>query len=127
MIGYVTLGTSDLERSGMFYDAMAAALGTSRKMEWPGGIAWGDPQGPGLGVTRPANGEAPSPGNGCMVGFRANSKAHVEALHALALANGGSCEGPPGYRGDTFYVAYFRDPDGNKLNAHFWDLSARPD
>ena len=57
-------------------------------------------------------------GNGVMVAFEAKEPAQVDRLHALALANGGSCEGAPGPRGDGgFYAAYFRDPDGNKLNA----------
>ena len=56
-------------------------------------------------------------GNGVMVALEAKSKEQVHKLHEIALANGGTCEGPPGPRGDTFYAAYFRDPDGNKLNA----------
>lgn len=118
MIGYVTLGTNDLERAAVFYDAIAAELGTSRMMEWPGAIAWGSPGGSaGIGLTKPFDGQAASVGNGVMVALAAKDRDQVDRLHAIALALGGSCEGPPGPRGDTFYAAYFRDPDGNKLNA----------
>lgn len=118
MIGYVTLGTNDLERGARFYDAIAAELGTGRMMEWPGAIAWGTPGGSaGIGLTKPFNGEAASVGNGVMVALEATSQEQIHRLHEIALANGGTCEGPPGPRGDSFYAAYFRDPDGNKLNA----------
>lgn len=52
-----------------------------------------------------------------MVALQAKDKAQVDRLHAVALSQGGTCEGPPGPRGDTFYAGYFRDLDGNKLNA----------
>lgn len=118
MIGYVTLGTNDLERAARFYDALAKELGTGRMMEWPGAIAWGTPGGgAGVGLTKPFDGNAASVGNGVMVALEASSPEQVQRLHAIALANGGTCEGPPGPRGDSFYAAYFRDPDGNKLNA----------
>lgn len=118
MIGYVTLGTNDLERAANFYDAIAAEMGTSRMMEWPGAIAWGTPGGgAGIGLTKPFNGEAASVGNGVMVALEAASSEQIHRLYDIALAHGGTCDGPPGPRGDSFYAAYFRDPDGNKLNA----------
>ena len=119
MIGYVTLGTNDLERGARFYDALAAVLGTSRMMEWPGAIAWGQPGGgAGVGLTRPFDGGPATVGNGVMVALEAKSREQVDALHRTALAHGGSDEGAPGPRGEGgFYAAYFRDPDGNKLNA----------
>ena len=118
MIGYVTLGTNDLQRGAAFYDAIAKELGTGRMMEWPGAIAWGTPGGSaGVALMKPFNGAAATVGNGVMVALEAKGKDQVHRLHEIALANGGSCEGPPGPRGDTFYAAYFRDPDGNKLNA----------
>ena len=118
MIGYVTVGTNDLERGAKFYDAIAAEMGVGRMMEWDGAIAWGAPGGgAGIGLTKPFDGNAASVGNGVMVALEAKDKAQVDRLHAVALANGGTCEGAPGPRGDTFYAAYFRDPDGNKLNA----------
>lgn len=118
MIGYVTLGTNDLGRGAPFYDAIAAELGVSRMMEFENFIAWGEPGGaPGIGLTRPFDGNAATVGNGVMVALAASDEAQVQRLHALALANGGTCEGPPGPRGEGFYAAYFRDLDGNKLNA----------
>jgi len=118
MIGYVTLGTNDLERGAKFYDAIAVELGTGRMMEWPGAIAWGTPGGaPGIGLTKPFDGQPATVGNGVMVALECTSPEQIRRLHETALAHGGSCEGPPGPRGDSFYAAYFRDPDGNKLNA----------
>ena len=118
MIGYVTLGTNNLERAAKFYDALAAELGTGRMMEWPGAIAWGTPGGgAGIGLTKPFNGQVATVGNGVMVALEAKDKDQVHRLHEIALANGGACDGPPGPRSDAFYAAYFRDPDGNKLNA----------
>jgi catechol 2,3-dioxygenase-like lactoylglutathione lyase family enzyme len=119
MIGYVTLGTNDLDRAAVFYDALAAEMGTGRMMEWPGAIAWGTPgSGAGVGLTKPFDGNAASIGNGVMVAFEAKDKEQIQRIYDVALANGGTCEGPPGPRGEEgFYAAYFRDPDGNKLNA----------
>lgn len=118
MIGYVTLGTSDLARAARFYDAIAAELGTGRMMEFDSFIAWGTPGGgAGIGLTKPFDGQAATVGNGVMVALEARDRDQVHRLYDIALANGGTCEGPPGPRGDTFYAGYFRDPDGNKLNA----------
>jgi predicted lactoylglutathione lyase len=118
MIGYVTLGTNDLERAAKFYDALAAEMGTARMMESDSFIAWGTPGGgAGVGLTKPFDGNAASVGNGVMVAFEAKDRDQVQRLYDIALANGGSCEGPPGPRGDGFFAGYFRDPDGNKLNA----------
>lgn len=118
MIGYVTLGTNDLPRAAQFYDAVASELDTPRMMENESFIAWGKPGGAaGIGLTKPYDGNAASVGNGVMVALEAKDEDQVKRLYDIALANGGSCEGPPGPRGDNFYAAYFRDPDGNKLNA----------
>lgn len=118
MIGYVTLGTNDLARGALFYDALAAELGTARMMESANYIAWGTPGGgAGIGLTIPFDGQPATVGNGVMVALEAADQGQVDRLHALALAHGGTCEGPPGPRGGSFYAAYFRDLDGNKLNA----------
>ena len=118
MIGYVTLGTNDLARAAVFYDAIAAEMGIGRMMEFDTFIAWGAPGGAaGIGLTKPADGKAATVGNGVMVALEAKDQAQVDRLHAIALEQGGTCEGPPGPRGDTFYAGYFRDLDGNKLNA----------
>ena len=118
MIGYVPLGTNDLAKGAAFYDAIAGELGVPRMMENDQFIAWGVPGGAaGLGLTKPFNGQPASVGNGVMAALAAKDRAQVDRLHALALSLGGSCEGPPGPRGEGFYAAYFRDLDGNKLNA----------
>lgn len=118
MIGYVTLGTNDLQRGARFYDAIAQELGVDRMMESETFIAWGSAgAAAGLGLTRPFDGNAATVGNGVMVALAARDKAQVDRLHALALSLGGKDEGPPGQRFEGFYAAYFRDLDGNKLNA----------
>ncbi len=118
MIGYVTLGTNDLPRAGKFYDAIAAEMGVGRMMDFDSFIAWGTPGGAaGVAVTKPHDGDTATVGNGVMVALEAKDKDQVHRLYDIALANGGTCEGPPGPRGDQFYAGYFRDLDGNKLNA----------
>jgi catechol 2,3-dioxygenase-like lactoylglutathione lyase family enzyme len=118
MIGYVTLGTNDRERGARFYDAIAKELGAGRMMENDQFIAWGAPGGgAGIGLTRPFDGNPASVGNGVMVALAAKDRAHVDRIHRAALEAGGTDEGAPGERWNGFYVAYFRDPDGNKLNA----------
>jgi len=120
MIGYVTLGTNDLARAGRFYDALLAELGGKRAMEMDSFIAWSAaPGGPMVSVIKPFDGKAASVGNGVMVALAASSKAQVDAIHRKALSLGAKDEGAPGPRGDGFYAAYFRDLDGNKLNAFF--------
>ena len=125
MIGYVTLGTSDLARAAKFYDAIAAEMGTGRMMDFETFIAWGTPGGgAGIGLTKPFDGKPASIGNGVMVALEAKDTAQVDRLYAIAMAHGGSDEGAPGPRGEPdehgngFYAGYFRDPDGNKLNAY---------
>lgn len=118
MLGYVTVGTNDLARAAKFYDAIAAELGVGRMMEFPTGIAWGAPGGgAGIGAMVPFDGNLATVGNGVMFALEAKDSAQVDRLYAIAMANGGSDEGAPGVRGGGFYAAYFRDPDGNKLNA----------
>ena len=118
MIGYVTVGTNDLARAAKFYDAIAAELDTPRMMEFDSFIAWGTANGPaGIAVTKPYDGQPATVGNGVMVAFEAKDKDQVDRLYAIALANGGTDDGAPGPRGEGFYAGYFRDPDGNKLNA----------
>jgi predicted lactoylglutathione lyase len=120
MIGYVTLGTRDLERAAKFYDAIATELGTPRMFTMENFIAWGLPDGAaGLGVGYPFDKNAMSVGNGVMVALQAKDKAQVDRIYHLALSLGGTDEGPPGPRGDNFYAGYFRDLDGNKFNAFF--------
>ena len=118
MIGYVTLGTNDRERGARFYDAICGELGIGRMMENDQFIAWGKPGGgAGIGLTAPFDGQPATVGNGVMVALEAKDRAQVERLYRIALENGGTDEGAPGDRGGGFFAGYFRDPDGNKLNA----------
>ena len=120
MIGYVTLGTNDLPRAAAFYDKIAAAMDIPRMMEEENFIAWGkwDSPAAGIGLTKPFDGKPQTVGNGVMVALLANDPDHVKRIYDTALEAGGTCEGKPGPRGnDGFYAAYFRDLDGNKLNA----------
>ena len=123
MIGYVTLGTKDLARGAAFYDAMAAEMGVSRMGGDDRFIAWGVPGGaPGVGLTLPFDGAPATVGNGVMVALEAKDRAQVDRLHALALKLGGTDEGAPGERWPGFYAGYFRDLDGNKLNAYVMEI-----
>lgn len=119
MIGYVTLGTNDLDKASRFYDALLAELGAKRIMESERYIAWGTaPDAPALSVTRPFDGHPASVGNGVMVALAVDSQDKVRTVYDKAMELGASDEGAPGPRGDSgFYAAYFRDLDGNKLNA----------
>jgi predicted lactoylglutathione lyase len=120
MIGYVTLGTNDLGRAARFYDALLAELGAKRAMENESFVAWGaQPGAPMVSVIQPFDGKPATVGNGVMVALAARSKEQVDAIHRKALELGGPDEGAPGPRGTGFYAGYFRDLDGNKLNAFF--------
>jgi predicted lactoylglutathione lyase len=117
MIGYVTLGTNDLPRAAVFYDALLGEMGAKRMMETDQFIAWGTQANlPGLGVTKPFDKQPATVGNGVMVALGVDSPAKVDALHRKALQLGARDEGAPGPRGEGFYAGYFRDLDGNKLN-----------
>jgi catechol 2,3-dioxygenase-like lactoylglutathione lyase family enzyme len=119
MIGYVTLGTNDLARAAKFYDALLAEVGATRVMEYDTFIAWGNsPTAPGLGLSKPFDGKPATVGNGVMVALQVDSPAKVDQIYKKAMELGAADEGPAGPRGDSgFYAGYFRDPDGNKLNA----------
>jgi len=118
MIGYTTLGTNDLPRAAAFYDELFAVIGVKRMMDFGRGYAWGTGMDkPGFGVMLPFDGQPATVGNGVMIALVVDSQDKVKALHAKALALGGKDEGAPGARGEGFYAAYFRDLDGNKLNA----------
>jgi len=114
----VTVGTNDLPRAAVFYDAIAKELGAGRYLDLLDRIGWGTLRGGGVIVMKPFDGEAATVGNGTMVSLAAKDKEQVDRIHKIALAQGGSDEGEPGARaGGGFYAAYFRDLDGNKLNA----------
>ncbi len=120
MIGYVTLGTNDIQRAAKFYDALLGSLGAKRMMESDGFIAWSAPGGgPAVSVIKPFDKKSATVGNGVMVALAMDSTAKVDALHKKAIELGAKDEGAPGARGTGFYAGYFRDLDGNKLNAFF--------
>lgn len=116
MIGYVTLGTNNLEKAAIFYDKLLAEMGAGRIMEQDRIIAWAtDPGGPALSVTEPYDGNPANVGNGSMVALVVDSDGLVDKIYNKAMKEGGTCEGPPGLRMEGFYAGYFRDLDGNKL------------
>lgn len=115
MIGYITLGTNDLEKASEFYDQLLAELGAQRTMKTDRLIFWGkSAKGPFLAVGTPYEGEATG-GNGTMVSLPVASQEQVSAVYQKALELGATDEGEPGFRTDNFFGAYFRDYDGNKL------------
>jgi predicted lactoylglutathione lyase len=117
MIGYVTVGTNNLEKAAKFYDELLAGMGAKRFMESETFIAWAtNPEAAGFSITKPFDGNAASVGNGVMVALQLDSSAKVDTLYAKAIKLGGTDEGPPGARSNNFYAGYFRDLDGNKLN-----------
>jgi len=119
MVGYVTLGSNDLERAVSFYDALLGELGAKQFMNDDRMVIWGRDMGVGmLAVCTPYDEGRASVGNGVMVALTVEAREGVDRLHAKALELGGSDEGAPGPRGDGgFYGGYFRDLDGNKLCA----------
>ena len=126
MIGYITLGTNDLDRAVEFYDALLAEMGVSRLMEFGDrGYGWAaSMEQPMLCIFKPYDGESATVGNGVMAGIAAGSREVVDRMHERALELGGTDEGSPGLRaigGDGFYAAYFRDLDGNKLDVFCYE------
>jgi catechol 2,3-dioxygenase-like lactoylglutathione lyase family enzyme len=120
MIGYVTIGATDFDRSLAFYDALLGSIGAKRLMELEGFVLLGKSvDEPCLAVVKPFDGKPQSVGNGIMIALRFDSKEAVDTLYAKALELGGTDEGPPGDRDGIFHAAYFRDLDGNKLNAFY--------
>jgi catechol 2,3-dioxygenase-like lactoylglutathione lyase family enzyme len=119
-LNYVIIGSNDLARSRVFYDAVMSEIGGKIEADHAG-IAFRYRLAGGwrAWVALPHNQEFGQPGNGNMVGFGAASEQAVQAAHAAALANGGTNEGDPGPRpryGPDFYGACARDPDGNKMS-----------
>jgi len=115
MFSHMMVGSNDLERSRKFYDAL---FGKPGKTDDKGRLSYGR-RGAVFMVTNPINGEAATHGNGSTIGFNFDTPEEVDAWHAAGVAAGGiSIEDPPGYRANAFgklYLAYLRDPDGNKL------------
>jgi catechol 2,3-dioxygenase-like lactoylglutathione lyase family enzyme len=120
MFSHVMFGVNDLERSKKFYDALLGTLGISPGVANKNRYFYRSPTGT-FGITTPINGAPATQGNGSTLGFAVQSAEQGDAWHAAGVANGGTtCEDPPGLReGLTgkIYLAYLRDPDGNKICA----------
>ena len=119
MFSHITIGSNDIEKSKTFYDALLGTLGASPVTPDAKGRLMYRHNGGALLITKPVNGEPASGANGGTIGFALSSPEAVEAWHAAGIAHGGTtCEDPPGIRQagpNQLYLAYLRDPDGNKL------------
>ena len=120
MFSHVMIGTNDLPRAKAFYDAVLGALGVPAGHVDRHRAFWRTPTGV-FSVSLPINGEPATVGNGSTLGFACNAVEQVQAWHAAGTAHGGTtCEDPPGQRegaAGPLYLAYLRDPDGNKICA----------
>lgn len=120
MFSHVMLGVNDLEVSKKFYDALLGTLGIGPGVANKSRYFYRSPSGL-FGITIPINGEPATHGNGSTIGFAMASTEQADAFHAAGVANGGTtCEDPPGWREASvgkIYLAYLRDPDGNKICA----------
>ena len=118
MFSHIMIGTNDLDRAKAFYDAVLGTLGVPAGVVDRHRIFWRTPTGV-FSVSRPIDGQPATPCNGGTVGFACQSPDQADAWHAAGLANGGTpCEEPPGVREGgvaRLYLAYLRDPDGNKI------------
>ena len=118
MFSHIMIGTNDLEKAKAFYDPLLATLDVAPAMVDGHRIFYMTPTGV-FSVSTPINGEPATAANGATIGFACSSSAQADAWHAAGVANGGaSCEDPPGVREGRqgkLYLAYLRDPDGNKL------------
>ena len=117
MIAYTTIGTNDLPRSAAFYDALLGEMGAGRAMDMGRLIAYATGAGqPMFAICIPEDEKPATAGNGTMIALGAENPAAVDRLYAKAIELGATDAGAPGVRGDVFYIAYFRDLDGNKIN-----------
>lgn len=120
MLGYVTIGTNNLDLATNFYDELFSILGVKRVFEFERGVYYGRGV-MEIGLLYPYDGQHATVGNGSMVAIQVDCQKEVNHLHAKALSLGAVSEGDPGFRGDPsvgFYGAYFRDLEGNKLCAY---------
>lgn len=120
MFSHVMLGVNDLEVSKKFYDALLGTLGIAPGVANKNRYFYMTPTGM-FAITTPINDEPATHGNGSTIGFSVASPEQGDAFHAAGVANGGTtCEDAPGFRDGAvgrIYLAYLRDPDGNKLCA----------
>lgn len=118
MFNHIMLGTNDLEKSRQFYDAFLGALGVAPGVINKNRYFWRG-NGGTFSSSLPINGQPATAGNGSTTGFACTSTEQADAAHAAGIAAGGTtCEDAPGWRGEgpgALYLAYLRDPDGNKL------------
>jgi catechol 2,3-dioxygenase-like lactoylglutathione lyase family enzyme len=120
LVGYVCIGTNDLEVAKGFYDNLFATLDVSGFSPGPRGYFYQIEGGTSaFGVIKPENGNEATVGNGAMVALPMDSKEQVDELYAKAMELGATDEGPPGARMETFYGAYIRDLDGNKIAFYY--------
>lgn len=118
MFSHVMIGANDVQASRKFYDAVLGALGHPAGVVDPKGRYFYLAGGNIFAITSPLNKEPATPANGGTIGFAAAGPEAVDAWHAAGIANGGiTCEDPPGPRANNMYVAYLRDPSGNKVCA----------
>lgn len=120
MLNHLVIGVNDLERAYGFYDAVLGQLGFARYRAFETRCVYDRPDGGRVIVGKPGNGDPATVGNGSMPCFSVATRAAVDAFHATALLGGGTDDGPPGERIKVvppMYIAYVRDPDGNKLAA----------
>lgn len=120
MFSHIMIGTNDLDKAKKFYDALLGTLGVPEGRVDRHRIFWRTKTGT-FSVTKPIDGKAATFANGGTIGFAADSPEAANAFHAAGLANGGkTCEDPLGIRDGgavKMYIAYLRDPDGNKICA----------
>jgi catechol 2,3-dioxygenase-like lactoylglutathione lyase family enzyme len=121
MYSHITLGTNDMRRAELFYDAVMAVLGHPALFKVPDvALVYGTPTGEKLFILHPYDQQLARSGNGVHAAFKTDSREKVELFYQAALGNGGRDEGPPGLRTHYhphYYGAYVRDPDGNKIQA----------
>ena len=120
VIGFVMVGTNDLEKSSKFYDSILAHLGMKKVTITERYIGYGhssEDDGVKFYITKPHNKENATAGNGTMITLVAETKDAVDKFHKTAIENGAVDEGAPGVRSDGNYYGYFRDYDGNKIAA----------
>lgn len=116
MLGYVTIGVSDMPKAESFYNALLAEMGGKQLMGMDRIKFYGTaPNAAMLSICIPFNKEDPEPGNGTMAAFPGGDAEGVKALYQKAIELGATCDGEPGPRNDFFYGAYVKDADGNKL------------
>ena len=121
MIGYITLGTNNLEEATVFYAQLLSPLGILQRYQGPRLSIFGTEgvDEPTLVIAKPFNEEIATPGNGSMTALPCGTQAKVSELYDLAISLGATDEGPPDWRYSTFYGAYVRDLDKNKLAFYF--------